>query len=95
MVDKGPLRIDVAAPPYRERHVAFLIDERPDALHYIAEIEQETGELRVEIYSNPDGSPQVIEYDRLMEGLERAKERLVNYDPSEFLKAFNVDIDEE
>ena len=66
-------RIDVASPPDREKLVAevFFDDEQ------IAEINQETAELQIEIYPRPSGTPWVLSCGDFLAALNQAKQRLV------------------
>lgn len=81
MTKSTPLRVTIASPPDREFHVAEIIEEIGNAAYIRAEINQESEDLMIEFYPNPDGTPVTIEYDRFMEALQRGKERLLNFDP--------------
>jgi len=66
--------VNLASPPDRERLVAevFLNDVQ------VAEINQESGDLSVEIYPRPDGKPWSMPYEDLLKCLESAKSRLLS-----------------
>lgn len=83
MNEKEPLEVAIASPPNREFHVAQIFEKEDGAAVQIAEIIQDSGDLVIELYPDPDGLPTEIGYDRFMEALERGKERLVNFDPRE------------
>lgn len=70
------LRINIASPPDREKLVAevFFGDEQ------VAELNQETGELQVEIYPRPSAKPWVLSYSDFVTALSQAKQRLVGAD---------------
>ena len=66
------IALDLATPPDREKAVIQLMV----GSEQIAEINQESDTLTVEIYGRRDGQPWVIDFDELAVALENAKERL-------------------
>jgi hypothetical protein len=67
------ITIDLASPPDREKVVIQLICGGEQ----IAEVNQESGALQVEIYGRRDGDPWILDFDELTVALEHAKRRLV------------------
>jgi len=66
-------RTTIASPPDREKLVAevFFGSEQ------VAEINQETGNLRIEIYPHSSGEPWVLPYQDFLIAVSDAKRRLV------------------
>ena len=65
--------IDICSPPDREKLVAHVMygDEQ------VAEINQESDDLRVELYARRSGDPWTFSYEEFLNAMRRAKERLV------------------
>ena len=67
----------ITSPPDRERTVAEIWGDDDQ----LAEINDESGYVRVEIYPRLDGKPWLLPYDDLLQLLEQAKISLVGNDP--------------
>jgi hypothetical protein len=65
--------VNIASPPDRERLVAMDNYENEQW----AEVNQESGNLMLEIYPRRDGKPWIFDLDEAVTELERAKDRLV------------------
>jgi len=65
-------RICISSPPDRQKLVAeiFFGDEQ------WAELNQERGDLRLEVYPRRDGRPWSLDFQEVSDALSRAKERL-------------------
>jgi len=75
---RTPLQVEIASPPNRERLVACLMVGKVQW----GEINQESGELEVEIYPQRDGQPWKFAFDKLIAALQNALERLVRGESS-------------
>ena len=71
------LHIEIASPPDREQAVC----EVWDSGEQFAEINQEHGQLTLEIYPRREGQPWVFPFDDLLTVLERARGRLIGREP--------------
>ena len=69
------MRVVITSPPDREDLVAEIYCG--DVMW--AEVNRETGSLRLEIYPNPQGGPWVFDFVRAIEGVEAAKRRLESF----------------
>jgi hypothetical protein len=68
----------ITSPPDRQRIVAEIWCDDDQ----LAEVNDESGYARVEIYPRVDGEPWVLPYDELLELLKHAKTELVGDDPA-------------
>lgn len=66
-------RVDIVSPPDREKLAAQILVEREQ----VAELNQESDELRLEIYPKRSGEPWLLPYDEFVRALELAKRRLL------------------
>ena len=66
------IALDLATPPDRKKTVIQLMVGNEQ----IAEVNQESDTLKVEIYGRRDGQPWVLDFDDLAVALEHAKDRL-------------------
>jgi hypothetical protein len=67
------MSVDIASPPDREKLVAELFYDREQW----AEINQDSGTLRLELYPRRDGKPWDLPFDEALAVLQTAKERLI------------------
>lgn len=65
--------VDICSPPDREKLVAHVMYGNEQ----VAEINQESVELQIELYANRSGEPWTFSYGAFLYALERARERLV------------------
>lgn len=66
------LKLELASPPDRSRLVAQIIQ----GSEQLAEINQESKQLVVELYPRQDGEPWICSLDDLLRVMRDAKERL-------------------
>jgi hypothetical protein len=66
------IALDLATPPDREKAVIQLMFGGEQ----IAEVNQESDALQVEIYARRDGHPWILDFDELTVALENARIRL-------------------
>jgi hypothetical protein len=66
------LEVSVESPPDRKRLVSSILVDGVQ----MAEINQETDELLVEVYPRQDGQPWTLRFNDLVHLLAKAKERL-------------------
>ena len=67
------ISLELASPPDREKLVVNLMIDHEQ----VAEINQETETLQVEIYGRRDGQPWILDFDDLTNALKNAKSRLI------------------
>ena len=65
--------LDIASPPDREKVVIQMMV----GSEQIAEVNQESESLQIEIYGRRDGHPWVLDYESLVLALQKAKTRLI------------------
>jgi hypothetical protein len=68
-----PFRISISSPPDRERLVAEVFAENCQW----AELNQERGNLTLELYPRQDGQPWVFDYEEALRILHDARARLL------------------
>jgi len=67
------LKTEIASTPDREDLVAEIwIDQ-----HLLAELRQEAGQVRIQIYARPDGRPWDVSHPDLLTALSGAEKRLM------------------
>jgi hypothetical protein len=70
------LNIGLSSPPDREYLVAdIFLDDRIQ----IAEVNIESGAIKIEIYAHPEGIPWELDLDELIASLNEAKSRLQGF----------------
>ena len=67
------MAVDIASPPDREKLVAQVSYDREQW----AEINQESGNLSLELYPRQDGKPWEFNFDEALGALQLARQRLV------------------
>jgi hypothetical protein len=72
-ISDGKMRISIASPPDREKLVAEVLYEDEQW----AEINQESGALKLEIYPRRNGQPWAFPFDEAVLALQAAKARLI------------------
>ena len=73
------IEVQLVSPPDRENLAIHLMVDHEQ----LAEVNQESDTLAVEIYGRRDGQPWVIEFDELAIALKNAKERLAGTSAAE------------
>jgi hypothetical protein len=67
------IKVELASPPDREQLVVQLMISNEQ----IAEINQESESLQLELYGRRDGRPWIIQYSEFIRALSEGKEMLV------------------
>jgi hypothetical protein len=68
------VRVELSSPPDRE----FLVANIMVGTHEFAEVNQEEGIIRVEIYPRQDGEPWRFDYSSLVDAMTSARARLTD-----------------
>jgi hypothetical protein len=64
----------ITSPPDRKQTVAEIWFDNVQ----LAELNDETGHPVLEVYPRPDGGPWILDFDELIDLLQRARTRLLN-----------------
>jgi hypothetical protein len=67
------LNVSLSSPPDREYLVADIMFDNEIQ---VAEVNIESGDLKIEIYAHPEGSPWKLDFDEFHTSLNEAKFRL-------------------
>ena len=72
------ISLDLASPPDREKMVVQLMAGNEQ----VAEVNQESESLQIEIYGRQDGNPWVLDFDDLMLAFRDARAKLIGPQPA-------------
>ena len=72
------ISLDLASPSDREKLVVQLMAGNEQ----VAEVNQESESLQIEIYGRQDGKPWVLDFDDLMLAFRDARARLIGTQPA-------------
>lgn len=76
----GLFRVDICSLQDREKLVADVVVLSEPMNESVAEVNQESDQLMIELYPRASGEPWMFPYEEFMAALRRAKERLAGRD---------------